>query len=95
MSPASKAPYTIGYHKDALDYLDTTEKKFRNQIIKKIDALAINPLGPGPNLIHGITYGTERVYRIRSGDYRVLYIVRHDLGQITVLDIDHRKDIYR
>ncbi|CAN5706212.1 hypothetical protein BH23GEM1_BH23GEM1_00570 [soil metagenome] len=36
--------------------------------------------------------GTEQVYRIRQGDYRVLYVVRETT--IVILDINHRKDVY-
>jgi len=37
--------------------------------------------------------GEERVYRVRSGDYRILYCVRGII--VVVLDIDNRKDVYR
>jgi mRNA-degrading endonuclease RelE of RelBE toxin-antitoxin system len=33
------------------------------------------------------------VYRERQGDYRILYSVRPVI--IVILDIDHRKDVYR
>ena len=37
--------------------------------------------------------GAEPVYRVRQGDYRILYVVREI--EVIVLDIDHRKDVYR
>ena len=37
----------------------------------------------------------ESVYRVRSGDYRILYLVRTNYGEVVVLDIGHRKDVYR
>jgi mRNA interferase RelE/StbE len=39
--------------------------------------------------------GDEPVYRIRSGDYRVVYAVRSDPNEVVILDIGHRKDVYR
>ena len=33
--------------------------------------------------------------RIRVGDYRILYVINADEPLLDVLDIDHRKDIYR
>jgi mRNA-degrading endonuclease RelE of RelBE toxin-antitoxin system len=33
--------------------------------------------------------------RIRVGDYRIVYLVKRDEQVIDVIDIDHRKDIYR
>ena len=35
------------------------------------------------------------VYRERSGDYRILYIVRSNPDEVLILDIGHRKEIYR
>lgn len=63
--------------------------------MKKVDALAKEPFPPGHKLIKGMNAGDEMVYRIRSGDYRILYIVRGNPHHIVVLDIDHRKDIYQ
>jgi mRNA-degrading endonuclease RelE of RelBE toxin-antitoxin system len=37
--------------------------------------------------------GNDAVWRIRSGVYRILYVVRP--AEIIVIDIDHRKDVYR
>jgi len=31
----------------------------------------------------------------RSGDYRILYVVRKNPGEVIVLDIDNRKDVYK
>jgi mRNA interferase RelE/StbE len=39
--------------------------------------------------------GAENSYRIRVGDYRIVYEVDHDHKQIAVLFVRHRKDIYR
>ena len=35
--------------------------------------------------------GTEAIWRVRSGDYRILYVVRAQ--EVVVIDIDHRKDV--
>ena len=37
----------------------------------------------------------EPILRERSGDYRILYVLRKDPDQVVILDIDHRKDIYK
>lgn len=85
----------FAYERAALDYLRLIpqKKKIRKQIVKKIETLARNPLPPTSKLIQGMVDGEDRVHRIRSGDYRVLYVVRDE--KIIVLDIDHRKDVYR
>ena len=83
------------YHERSLDYLQTLQQKTRKQIINKVQALASNPVPAHAKLVQGMTDGEERVYRIRSGDYRVLYVARKNPDHVVVLDIDHRKDVYR
>ncbi len=85
--------YGFAYDQRCLDYLKTLEKKLRRQIVTKIQQLAADPHPPTAKVVQGMENGTERVFRIRSGDYRILYIVRGVI--VCVLDIDHRKDVYR
>ena len=84
--------YGLAYTTDALAFLKSCPAKFRKQIIKKIDTLMSDPLPAHRKLVQGAGEG-EQVWRIRSGDYRVLYVVR-DVS-VVILDIDHRKDVYR
>lgn len=67
--------------------------KIRAQIAKKAKSLVANPYPPGCKKLVNVTSSDDAVWRIRSGDYRILYVVRKNI--IVVLDIDHRKDIYR
>lgn len=83
----------FAYNSHALDYLKTVPKKIRGQIIAKIKQLANDPHPPTSKVIQGMSDGEERVYRIRSGDYRILYVVRGII--VCILDIDHRKDVYK
>jgi hypothetical protein len=46
--------------------------------------------------LHDVATGEgDPVYRERSGDYRILYVVRSNPDEVLILDIDHRKDVYR
>jgi len=87
------ALYGFAYSSQALAYLETRSPKERRQIVRKINGLASNPHPAGTRPLRGMRNEEERVYRIRSGDYRVLYVVRE--LEIVILDIDHRKDVYR
>jgi mRNA interferase RelE/StbE len=87
------AYYGFAYDKHCLDYLKTLDKKCRRQIVTKIRQLAANPHPATAKVVQGMVDGSERVYRIRSGDYRILYTVREVI--VCILDIDHRKDVYR
>lgn len=87
-------PLGLGYTEEALTYLESVPKKIRGQIIKKCEALRSAPRPAGSKVVQGQSGDDgEIVYRERSGDYRMLYVVRE--SQVIVLDIDHRKDVYR
>lgn len=83
----------LAYAENALAYLESLPPKQRRQVTEKIDRLTSDPRPPGCRLVRGSGGGEEEVYRIRSGDYRALYVVRGEV--IVVLDVGHRKDIYR
>lgn len=86
----------LAFADPALDFLETVPHKMRAQIVKKAKALLINPFPVGCKRLQGITTAMgEPVHRERSGDYRILYVVRKKPDEVIILDIDNRKDIYR
>jgi mRNA-degrading endonuclease RelE of RelBE toxin-antitoxin system len=85
--------YGFAYDRCCLDFLKTLDKKIRRQIVNKIQQLAAGPHPATAKVVQGMQDGGDTVYRIRSGDYRILYCVRGVI--VCVLDIDHRKDVYR
>lgn len=86
----------IAYTKAALAGLAEVEpKKIRKQVKDRIDALAANPKPAGSTKMLGaIADGLNEVYRVRQGNYRIIYRIEGET-EIVVLDIGHRKDIYR
>jgi mRNA interferase RelE/StbE len=89
------ALYGFAFSDAALKALKEIPAKFRGQIRRKIEGLANDPKPQGHKKLDGVMDGPRPVYRVRSGDYRVLYSIRNSPWQIVVLDIDHRKDVYR
>lgn len=61
----------------------------------KIAQLRANPRPPWSRQLVNRSHNGMKVRRIRSGVYRSLYVVREEVPHILVLDIDHRKDVYR
>jgi mRNA interferase RelE/StbE len=61
------------------------------RIVSAVEALGLDPFP------HGCTKltGSERAYRIRIGDYRVIYEVIDDVLIIEVIKVGHRRDVYR
>ena len=86
--------YGFAFAESALRYLEeTVPAKIRGQIKRRIEKLAATPTPPGSIRLHGVMDGDFPVYRVRQGDYRILYSVRPVI--IVILDIGHRKDVYR
>jgi mRNA interferase RelE/StbE len=57
-----------------------------------IDGLADNPRPPGVKKLAG---DSEDLYRIRVGDYRVVYQIQDDRLIVLVVRVGHRRDVYR
>lgn len=66
------------------------QKKTRQQIARRIQDLSNNPRPPGAKKLSG-----HDRYRIRQGDYRIVYALEDDHLVIYIVKIGHRKDIYR
>ena len=87
-------PFTIAYTEKALGSLrGMPSRKIRRQIKAKIDGLRLDPHPAGVVKIQG-TGMRRSVFRLRSGDYRVLFCLQGG-NEIVVLDIGDRKDVYR
>ena len=90
----SQAPlYGFAYSERALAFLETLQPKVRRQIVTKIRTLSSEPHPHNCKVVQGFKNNDETVFRIRSGVYRILYVVRDNT--IVILDIGHRKDVYR
>ena len=61
------------------------------KILKRVRGLAEDPRPPGSRKLRGYT----DVYRIRVGQYRVLYSVEDHKLVIILLKVGHRRDVYR
>jgi mRNA interferase RelE/StbE len=61
------------------------------RIAAAIDALASDPRPAGCRKL----VGAERVYRVRVGDYRVIYEVYDDKLLVLVINLGHRREVYR
>lgn len=60
---------------------------------KRIRSLAENPRPSGCTKIKGTKYGNQ--YRIRDGDWRILYAVEDDMIVVLILDVVNRKQVYK
>lgn len=84
--------YEVEISESAEKFLEKIPKRDRLRIIEKIDALEGDPIPAGSIKLHG---HREALYRIRSGDYRVVYSIKKDILVVLVVEIGHRREIYR
>jgi mRNA interferase RelE/StbE len=78
--------FSESVHKDIKKIPQNDVKK----ILEHIDSLAIEPRPYGYKKLKG-----QENYRIRQGDYRIIYSIRDIELMILILTIGHRKDVYR
>lgn len=83
--------YTVVLDKGVYKDLDKIQVNDVAKIYIAIAELAANPRPPGSQKLKGYSHR----YRIRQGDYRILYVVDDAQKNVTVFLVKHRKDVYR
>ena len=63
----------------------------RQRIVERIRILARNPRLPGSEKLAGYS---DR-YRVRQGQYRIVYLIDDERLEVTIFKVGHRKDVYR
>jgi mRNA interferase RelE/StbE len=82
--------YRIEIKRSAVKELEAIPAKDRRRIATKIQALAGNPRPAGCEKLSG-----HDKYRIRQGNFRILYTIEDDVLVATVIKIGDRRDVYR
>ena len=85
------ASFDIFWKSSDEHYLRRIDHQYIPQILRLIDDLSENPF---PNQSRKLR-GSESSYRIRIGDYRVIYTVDPHARRITVFHVRHRREAYR
>lgn len=85
-----KQTYTIIYAKPVEKQLRKLTSKAMVAVIAKINSLAINPRQPGAARLQG----GFRLYRIRQGNYRIIYEINDEKITVLVVKVGHRGDVY-
>jgi mRNA interferase RelE/StbE len=83
--------YAVIFTRSADKDLERIAPAERGAIIRKAAALADNPR---PSGVKKLT-GADDLYRIRAGNYRIIYEIADRIITVTVVRIGHRKDVYR
>ena len=68
--------------------IERLDYQVQDRIFEKIESLSFNPL---PNNV--IRMKNSSLYRIKVGDYRIIYQIDHET--LYILKVGHRKDVYK
>jgi len=82
--------YKIKIKPSAVKELNKISKKDLEKVSKKISALSSDPRPPGCEKLSG-----DEKYRIRQGNYRIVYSIEDDILIIVIVKVGHRRDIYK
>ena len=83
--------FEIGWRNSALKELRRLQKQDAAKIVAAVEALADQPFPASAKKL----VGAEITWRVRVGDYRVIYDVETGIRVIMVVKVGHRRDVYR
>lgn len=83
------AKYELSIKKSAVKELENNPKKDLQKISRKIQALSLNPRPEGYQKL-----SNKDQYRIRQGNYRIIYSIQDEELTVHIVKIGHRKEIY-
>jgi mRNA interferase RelE/StbE len=87
----TKSSFEIVWTTPVKKELAALERQTQKRIIAAVELLRLNPL---PSKAIRLV-APEPKYRIRVGDYRVVYQIENQKLYILVVAVGHRKDVYR
>ena len=82
--------YRVEIKKSAVKEIKQLPKDDLKKVLAKIEGLSQDPR---PSECKKLS--AQEKYRIRSGDYRILYLIKDDVLIIYVVKVGHRRDVYR
>ncbi len=83
-------PYTVRLKRSAEKELENLPARIHNKVINVLLSLKENPFPRNSIKLHG-----REGWRIRVGNYRILYIIDEPDKNIEIISVAHRKEVYR
>ena len=84
--------FDVAYSNQARKFLCKADKTLLRRMTDKIEELRKEPVIPGTKRIIGYK---EKLFRVRLGDYRILYEIDYANAKIGIVKIDERGRVYR
>ena len=84
--------YRVEFRPAAARELRKLDRSARDRISKVISLLADEPRPPAAKML--VSADTPRLWRVRTGDYRVIYSIEYDVLLVLVIKVRHRREAY-
>lgn len=82
--------YKVEIKKSAVKEIEHLPRRDLQAVLDKIASLVVNPRPHDCKKLSG-----QEKYRVRCGDYRILYSIEDDILIVYVVKVGHRKDVFR
>lgn len=82
--------YRLELKRSAVKEIESLPRKEIITILDKIRELANDPKPADARKLSG-----QEKYRVRCGNYRILYLIEDDVLVVYIVKVGHRKDVYR
>lgn len=83
--------YEVVISRSARREIERLPDRLVRQILRRLDGLALEPRPVGVRKLQG----AQDLYRVRAGDYRVIYRIVESRTMVDVVAVRHRSDAYR
>ncbi|MBN2700241.1 MAG: type II toxin-antitoxin system RelE family toxin [Methylohalobius sp. ZOD2] len=83
--------YEIELAASAKKQFDKLPANIRQRLAKTINQLSTTPRPPGVTKLKG----EDQLYRVRVGDYRIVYRIEDNRLLVLILKVGHRRAVYR
>lgn len=84
--------YIIEWDGKAVRQLRKLDRPVQARILRAVSTLADNPRPPGAVRLQE---ASEELLRVRAGDWRVIYAIDDDHLVVLIVDVGHRREVYR
>lgn len=84
-------PFEVSFDEPVLKQLRRLDKPVRARISRAVRELAADPRPPGSIPLKG----PREVWRVRVGDYRIVYAIDDGRLVVLVVSVAHRREVYR
>ena len=85
------AEYSVSFARSARKELQALDASVATRVLRRLEALSISPRPTGVIKIEG----ADDLWRLRVGDWRVIYRISDREKLVDIIAIRHRKDAYR